>query len=308
MRQTAGAIFLLALAWFLGTLIVSPDVQAIGPETVITLSPSLVFTSVPSQADIQLAMSVTPQTVMQNGQVTYTLVLKNVGTLKADSASLTMEFDTPQTVEGTTSWQPPARGSSGCHPVAGSNAMTCSFVEMDPGDMYTITRTVGIAAPPGSTVTASALATMQGESNTNNNSATAVVKVAGPGTVVIGLDMDPEPDPTDIQFTDNIPNCVIGPLDDDPSSSTPESVTCQNVPPGSYQVTQAANPQYHLLALNCGDNDNGTTTNGLTANLDVDPGETVSCFFLNQRNPTTPTATATAAKGTTITSANSAIR
>jgi hypothetical protein len=124
------------------------------------------------------------------------------------------------------------------------------------------------------------------------------------GTIVIEKDVNPEPDRTDFDFSDTIPSCSIGTLDDDGSaanpSSTPNSVTCSDVPAGQYQVTEAGEAGYQLVSIACSTSDaSDTTTTSLSnrrATIDLDPGETVRCVFTNQ--PVEPKGSITIVKDT----------
>ena len=84
------------------------------------------------------------------------------------------------------------------------------------------------------------------------------------GTVVIIKDVpDTTTEATDFSFSDTLPTCNIGPLDDDTgSTSTPSTQTCLNVPTGSYTVTETnPAPVFSLTNLDCvSQNDPGTDT------------------------------------------------
>ena len=57
-----------------------------------------------------------------------------------------------------------------------------------------------------------------------------------------------------------------------------------NVVPGLYAVTEGAPPAgWDFVGVVCVDPDGGTTTSGATANVDVDPGETVTCTYTNRK-------------------------
>jgi CSLREA domain-containing protein len=67
------------------------------------------------------------------------------------------------------------------------------------------------------------------------------------------------------------------------TSSGSGSVTLL-VTPGVYAVTEGAPPAgWDFVGVVCGDPDGGTTTSGATANVDVDPGETVTCTYTNRK-------------------------
>jgi hypothetical protein len=57
-----------------------------------------------------------------------------------------------------------------------------------------------------------------------------------------------------------------------------------NVVPGVYTVTEGTPPVgWDFVGVVCGDPDGGTTTSGAAANIDVDPGETVTCTYTNRK-------------------------
>jgi hypothetical protein len=82
-------------------------------------------------------------------------------------------------------------------------------------------------------------------------------------------------------------------LDDDGDNSNALSnkITYNNVPPGSYSVTELVPSGFVLSTILCSDPDNGTTTdrsNGV-ASIDLDAGETVTCTYINEPSTTTTT-------------------
>jgi hypothetical protein len=96
--------------------------------------------------------------------------------------------------------------------------------------------------------------------------------------------------PTDFAFTDNIGDgCVVGPLDDDGDGTLSNQVVCNNVTPGDYTVTETAISGWKLTGLACsGDLDDGgeTTLSTREADIDLDPGESITCTFTNSKLPT----------------------
>lgn len=101
---------------------------------------------------------------------------------------------------------------------------------------------------------------------------------AGPtGTITIIKDADPEDD-TPFAFTENIPGAANGFTLTD---STDNTETFSNVPIGSYTVTESDVTGWTLDSITCVDPDDGTTTDGATATIDLDDDETVTCTFTN---------------------------
>ena len=56
--------------------------------------------------------------------------------------------------------------------------------------------------------------------------------------------------------------------------------------PGSYTVTEQSKTGWDLSSLSCRDQDQGTTTDSMTANIDLDPGEEIYCIFDNTQRGT----------------------
>ncbi|HET8944628.1 MAG TPA: hypothetical protein VFO59_07590, partial [Dehalococcoidia bacterium] len=60
-----------------------------------------------------------------------------------------------------------------------------------------------------------------------------------------------------------------------------------NIPVGAKTVTESPAPAgWSFTGLTCGDPDNGTTTSGSTATIDLDAGETVTCTYTNMKSAT----------------------
>ena len=90
-------------------------------------------------------------------------------------------------------------------------------------------------------------------------------------------------DAQDFSFTDNIvgPNSFL--LDDDGDTTLSNTKTFLNVVPGSYSVTEAALTGWVLTSLTCSDgNSTGNTGTGV-ASIVLDPGETVTCTYVNKQ-------------------------
>lgn len=70
------------------------------------------------------------------------------------------------------------------------------------------------------------------------------------------------------------------------TSSGSGSQTFNNIVPGSHTVTEGAPPaNWVFTSLACTDPDGGTTIASQTANIDLDPGETVTCTYTNTYIP-----------------------
>jgi uncharacterized repeat protein (TIGR01451 family) len=72
-------------------------------------------------------------------------------------------------------------------------------------------------------------------------------------------------------------------LDDDADATLPNSRTIPGLASGIYTVTESLAPGWTLTSIACVDADGGTTTNLLlrSAVIDLDPGENITCTFVN---------------------------
>src|SRR5690606_5918518 len=67
----------------------------------------------------------------------------------------------------------------------------------------------------------------------------------------------------------------------DGSATLPSSRTFGNLVPGTYDVTEADTEGWDLTDVVCNDTDQGTTIEGATASIDLDPGQHITCTFVN---------------------------
>ena len=102
-----------------------------------------------------------------------------------------------------------------------------------------------------------------------------------PRTIVIVQDTQPD-DGQDFAFTSALGNFS---LDDDADGMLPNTFTFNDVPVGRHDIVQANPGAYRFVRITCLDGDpSGTLSTGNTsrkAKIEVDPGETVTCTYLN---------------------------
>src|SRR5215203_6086636 len=67
------------------------------------------------------------------------------------------------------------------------------------------------------------------------------------------------------------------------SGGTGSKTFATNVEPGQKTVTETALAGWTFKTLTCSDPDNGSSVAGATATIDVDPGETVTCTYTNEK-------------------------
>ncbi|MGD8822763.1 MAG: hypothetical protein PVG63_06645, partial [Anaerolineales bacterium] len=109
------------------------------------------------------------------------------------------------------------------------------------------------------------------------------------GTIVIVKNAVPD-DAQDFAFTGSGPsgyNFGGGfSLDDDADGTLLNSQTFTDLLPGAYSVTEAAVTGWDLTDLTCVDPDSGSSgnTGTLTASIDLDAGETITCTFTNTQD------------------------
>ena len=102
-----------------------------------------------------------------------------------------------------------------------------------------------------------------------------------PGTIRLELDTIPD-DPTDFDFTGSGPSSLlVATLDDDGGSDgTFEAFKeFSELAAGSWSLSPNGLVVGWQRSLSCTDPDGGSSTNGLTASIDLDPGETVTCRY-----------------------------
>ena len=76
-------------------------------------------------------------------------------------------------------------------------------------------------------------------------------------------------------------------LDDDADATLPNCRTFSNIPPDQYTVTETVPAGWSLTSIACVDPDSGSTVSPPTANIDLDPAETVTCTFTDTKEPDT---------------------
>ena len=167
----------------------------------------------------------------------------------------------------------------------GTLSNTQSFTNVTPG-AYTVTETavsgytttLSCVDPDNGTTTASSTANI--DLDAGETVTCTFTNTAQPGTIVIIKDTVPD-GPQDFSFTatGGLTPATFD-LDDDADGTLSNTQTFNNVASGAYSVTEAATAGY-TTTLSCVDPSGGTTTAGSSANIDLAPGETVTCTFTN---------------------------
>jgi hypothetical protein len=98
------------------------------------------------------------------------------------------------------------------------------------------------------------------------------------GRIVVRKVTEPNPDPTNTQFS--FTGAVTGSL------RNGETLTRDNLVPGTYVVTEAVPSQFELVSISCDDGASPQPSSGdvsqARATFRVDPGEAVTCTFTNR--------------------------
>jgi len=111
------------------------------------------------------------------------------------------------------------------------------------------------------------------------------------GSITIVKDTIPLDDPQDFGYTHNVDGSGPFNLDDDSTDATlPNTKEFSNVAPGLFTVTEddPTPDGFGLTGLSCVDSDGTGTASSLdlpsrTATINLDPGETVTCTFTNEK-------------------------
>jgi hypothetical protein len=104
-----------------------------------------------------------------------------------------------------------------------------------------------------------------------------------PGSITIVKDARPDA-ATDFVFSGDLGSFS---LDDDADPTLPASRTFAGLSAGHYVVREAPVPAWRLAAIVCQDPDGGTAVAvaDASARVDLDPGEHVTCTFVNEQAP-----------------------
>jgi hypothetical protein len=106
-----------------------------------------------------------------------------------------------------------------------------------------------------------------------------IITKGNPGTIIVKKITDPSPDPTNSSFT------FTG--DASGQIGNGQTITVGNLAPGTYHSTEVVPNGWQLASINCDDANSTGDTGSATATFNVDPGETVTCTFLDRLKPAT---------------------
>jgi uncharacterized repeat protein (TIGR01451 family) len=181
---------------------------------------------------------------------------------------------------------------------AANDVLTCDIGDMPAsgeGSSFSVTlqRATTVAdcgtLPNTGSVTAS---NEDAELLANNTDDHSITVVCG-GSITIIKDV-PGTNSQNFSFSDNIPGCSIGTLDDDPGSSTPKSETCSEVAAGTYTVSENLPSGWLLNDIDCfGSGEWDIDVEDEEVTITIDAEESVTCTFENDEelppHPVPPT-------------------
>jgi plastocyanin len=99
-----------------------------------------------------------------------------------------------------------------------------------------------------------------------------------PGTIIVKKITDPNPDPSNSSFT--FTGDAAGQI------GNGQSITVNNLAPGTYHSTEVVPSGWQLGSISCDDSNSSGDTSTATATFHVEPGETVTCTFVDRRPAT----------------------
>lgn len=106
---------------------------------------------------------------------------------------------------------------------------------------------------------------------------------ARPATLTILKDIEPD-DPQDFDFTGDLGPFTLDDPETDDADGVSQSITFTDLAPFPLQITEEVTPGWVLATVVCNDPDGGSSFEPATRTLtaDLDPGETVTCRFVNR--------------------------
>jgi uncharacterized repeat protein (TIGR01451 family) len=266
---------------FLGSTTVhtGPDGNgSVGPLTYpVGLGPTEVVTSTATDernntsefseclADLSITKSDGPDPVAVDQQLTYTIDVANAGPAPANAVRVTDTLPPDVTVTSIA----PSQGS------CSSDGSTCTLGSIARGGTARITIVVDPGSTPRTLTNTAAVSSELRDPDESNNSATATTQVVDDrtATIIVHKATVPSPDPTDMSFA----FAAGGGLSPATFSlKNGESQPFDNLlPQAGYSVAETTPAGWDTTSA-CSDG-------SPVSNIDVGPGETVTCTFTNVR-------------------------
>ncbi|HET6594988.1 MAG TPA: hypothetical protein VFG81_05165 [Anaerolineales bacterium] len=257
-----------------------------GNQTVPLLRSQEFFTT---DADLSVTKSDSPDPVVQGDQLTYTINVTNNGPATANGITVT------DTLDANTSYV------SSSVPCSGTTTLTCSVGNLDVGASTSFTITVLVSGSAPTTITPGTNA-ITGTCTAGSQDLCNLVSVdAINDDPTVGNNTDSEPTNVLARGGITINKVALGGDATFGYTTTGSGLSAfnitttngsgsqsfTNIAPGAKTVTESAPPAgWDFTSLSCSDPDNGTTTSGQTANIDLDPGESITCTYTNTKRGT----------------------
>jgi Domain of unknown function DUF11/Right handed beta helix region/Prealbumin-like fold domain len=232
-------------------------------------------------ADVSITNTAAPDPVQEGGQLTHTIVVVNNGPAPTRAVGVTDDlggyFHALYPVSAT-----PSQGTCDFSGLGGSLFLECSLGPIARGASATVTirGPASPFAPCGTSVTNSArvIVAEVNDPVAENNQAQATTDIGceqppppGPGTIIVRKETQPDGSPESFAFTPSYgPGFSL--------SDGEEKRESELAPGPGYSVSEAV-PQGWDLSASCSDGSPVT-------NIDLAPGETVICTFINTKRGT----------------------
>ena len=223
-------------------------------------------------ADLSVTVSDSVDPANAGDPLTSTVTVTNTGPADAENVRVTSVLADDVTVVST----------DGCdEDPAGESTCTLGDIANGTSEQFTILTNIASDAPSGPITNTATVTSDTADPVGGNNTATEATTIQAVGTIIIEKTTEPVGG-TGFGFTDDIaaPNTFT--LD------AGQATTFTTVSVGTYSVTEDDPSPQNLVSISCDDGASPTASTGSTitrtATIGLDPGETVTCVFLNNLN------------------------
>jgi uncharacterized repeat protein (TIGR01451 family) len=199
--------------------------------------------------------------------ITFSIVVTNAGPGAAADVTLS------DTLPTGFSWQLGGTDQADCLPFDGVT-LDCSFGTVAEGASRTVTLTSETTAADCGPVVNTANVSATGDITPNNNTDQGSVTVEC-GEIIVRKETIPDGDPKVFQFEASYDQDGFQ-LSDGQSSSSGD------LAPGGYEIGEIVPVGWDLTDIDCGE---GTETDGSSAFVFLNGGETITCVFTNTKRP-----------------------
>jgi uncharacterized repeat protein (TIGR01451 family) len=250
----------------------------LGPTEVVTSTATVISSAFDARnntsefseclADLSVTKSDDPDPVAVDQPLTYTIDVANAGPAPANAVRVTDTLPSDVTVTSIT----PSQGS--CPPSDGST-VTCTLGSIGRGGTARVVIVVDPGSTPRALTNTARVSSELRDPDESDNSASATTQVVAerPATIIVRKATVPSPDPTDTSFAFTAGGGLS------PASFSLKNGESQSfadlVPQAGYSVAETTPAGWDSTGA-CGDG-------SPVSNIDVGPGETVTCTFTNTK-------------------------